>query len=62
MVKQVVVKLHHDDVLNLNVVNLSGDDLGVADVVNLHCVDEFVNVELAEADVSPNDTNVVEEV
>ena len=62
MIKQVVVKLHHDDVQNLNVVNLSGGDLGVVDVVDLRCVDEFVNVELSEADVHLNDANVVEEI
>ena len=38
------MKLNHDDVQNLNVVNLSGDDLGVVDAVNFRCVDEFVNV------------------
>ena len=62
MIKQVVAKLHHD-VRNLNVDNLSGDDLGVVDdAVNLHYVDEFVDVELSEANVHLNDANVVEEM
>ena len=62
VVKQIVAKLNHDDVWTLNVVNLSGDDLGVVDAVNLRCVDEFVNVKLSEDDVHLDDANVVEAV
>ena len=56
------MKLNHDDVWNLNVVNLSGDDLGVVDAVNFRCVEVFVNVKLSEDDVHLDDANVVEEV
>ena len=61
VVKQAVLKLNRDDVRNLNVVNLSGDDLGIVDVAILHCFDEFASVKLPEDDVHLDDANVVEE-
>ena len=55
------MKLNHVDVWNLSVVNISDDDHGVVDVVNLHCVEKSVNVELSDDDVHLDDV-VVQDV
>ena len=63
VIEQVVVKVNHDDVWNLNVVNLLEDGHGIVDAASLRCVDKSaVNVELSKEDVHLNGGEVVVKV